>query len=161
MWPAASLHDGGLPSGPRDGVLTAITFLFQREDRNQQRRLRHRKWVHQRNSDPFTKWVFTPLLVTNKTCLPNELRAVNTGWYCTDWQVTPWLDLFRNCHPASSAHHQGLRGWIRLWWLTAVNAALWCLLCVPLYSLVSHKGTEEITDYEYEYIYILFDLNFL
>lgn len=44
MRPAASLHDGGLPSRPRDGVLTAITFLFQREDGNQQRRLCHRRW---------------------------------------------------------------------------------------------------------------------
>lgn len=44
MWPAASLHDGGLPSRPRDGVLTALTFLFQREDWNQQRWLDWR-WV--------------------------------------------------------------------------------------------------------------------
>lgn len=49
--PAASLHDGGLPSGPRGGVLTAITFLFQREDRNQQRRLRHWKWVRRRHRE--------------------------------------------------------------------------------------------------------------
>lgn len=43
MRPAAALHDGGLPSGPRDRLLTALPFLFQREDGVHQRRLGHRK----------------------------------------------------------------------------------------------------------------------